>query len=171
MDGLADDQQRAETLKQLLALQRPDGGWSTPGLLADWKGLVDGLSIRTQAFVGGEYVDAASGLLLPFFWHLRNPLLWWAYFAVGWLVRTHYDAVRGWLVPRRGAAVLALASLVAALSALSGLEGPRLLVRARLGAALDAQLHPARMTRRWPGVEPRVYEWNPPLTEQEFGLA
>jgi 4-guanidinobutyraldehyde dehydrogenase/NAD-dependent aldehyde dehydrogenase len=34
---------------------------SHPASLADWKGLVDGLSIRTQAFVGGEYVDAASG--------------------------------------------------------------------------------------------------------------
>jgi squalene-hopene/tetraprenyl-beta-curcumene cyclase len=31
------DEQRAKTLEELLALQRPDGGWSTPGLLADWK--------------------------------------------------------------------------------------------------------------------------------------
>lgn len=35
--GLMSDEQRAETLKELLALQRPDGGWSTPGLLADWR--------------------------------------------------------------------------------------------------------------------------------------
>jgi len=38
IDGLMSDEQRAETLDELLALQRPDGGWSTPGLLADWKG-------------------------------------------------------------------------------------------------------------------------------------
>ena len=37
IDGLMSDEQRAETLKELLARQRPDGGWSTPGLLADWK--------------------------------------------------------------------------------------------------------------------------------------
>jgi squalene-hopene/tetraprenyl-beta-curcumene cyclase len=36
---LMNDQQRSKTLKELFALQRPDGGWSTPGLLADWKGL------------------------------------------------------------------------------------------------------------------------------------
>ncbi len=23
----------------------------------------------------------------------------------------------------------------------------------------------------WPGVEPRVYEWNPPITEEEVGLS
>ena len=36
---LMTDQGRAKTLNELLAIQRPDGGWSTPGLLADWKGL------------------------------------------------------------------------------------------------------------------------------------
>lgn len=39
IDGIATDEQRAATLAELLALQRPDGGWATPGLLADWKGL------------------------------------------------------------------------------------------------------------------------------------
>ena len=36
---LMNDQGRTKTLNELLALQRPDGGWSTPGLLADWEGL------------------------------------------------------------------------------------------------------------------------------------
>ena len=36
---LLTDQERAKTLNELLSLQRPDGGWSTPGLLADWQGL------------------------------------------------------------------------------------------------------------------------------------
>ena len=39
VDDLMNDQGRNKTLDELLALQRPDGGWSTPGLLADWKGL------------------------------------------------------------------------------------------------------------------------------------
>jgi squalene-hopene/tetraprenyl-beta-curcumene cyclase len=34
---LMNKQGRAKTLNDLLKLQRPDGGWSTPGLLADWK--------------------------------------------------------------------------------------------------------------------------------------
>jgi len=75
------------------------------------------------------FVDAASGLLLPFFWHLRNPLLWWGYFALGWMVRLHYDAILTWIAPRRGGLTLAFGSLVVVLSAASGLPGPRLLVR------------------------------------------
>lgn len=39
VSDLMNDQQRAKTLDELFTLQRPDGGWSTPGLLADWKGL------------------------------------------------------------------------------------------------------------------------------------
>lgn len=39
VEDLMNEQGRAKTLNELLALQRPDGGWSTPGLLADWKGL------------------------------------------------------------------------------------------------------------------------------------
>ena len=38
-DFLMNDQQRAKTLDELFAIQRPDGGWSTPGLLADWTDL------------------------------------------------------------------------------------------------------------------------------------
>jgi surface polysaccharide O-acyltransferase-like enzyme len=75
------------------------------------------------------YVDAASGMLVSFFWHLRNPLLWWGYFALGWLVRLHYDAVVAWIAPRRSGTTLVFGVLVVVLSAVSGLEGPRLLVR------------------------------------------
>jgi squalene-hopene/tetraprenyl-beta-curcumene cyclase len=39
INDLMNDQQRNKTLQELLALQLPDGGWSTPGLLADWKDL------------------------------------------------------------------------------------------------------------------------------------
>jgi squalene-hopene/tetraprenyl-beta-curcumene cyclase len=39
VDDLMNDQQRAKTLDELFAIQLPDGGWSTPGLLADWQDL------------------------------------------------------------------------------------------------------------------------------------
>ncbi len=74
-------------------------------------------------------VDPAALWPLPFYWHLRNPLLWWAYFAVGWLVRLHYEAVAHWLCARRGPLAAALAAAVAALTVASGLSGPPLLVR------------------------------------------
>ncbi len=40
VDGIATEEQRQETLSELLALQLDDGGWSTAGFLTDWKGLV-----------------------------------------------------------------------------------------------------------------------------------
>ncbi len=39
VEGIATVEQRDRTLAELLALQLDDGGWSTSGLLTDWKGL------------------------------------------------------------------------------------------------------------------------------------
>lgn len=39
--AIASEAQRKKTLEELLALQLPDGGWSTSGFLTDWEGLVD----------------------------------------------------------------------------------------------------------------------------------
>lgn len=39
IDGIATAQQRTKTRSELLALQLPDGGWSTASFLTDWKGL------------------------------------------------------------------------------------------------------------------------------------
>jgi surface polysaccharide O-acyltransferase-like enzyme len=75
------------------------------------------------------WVDAASGMLTSFFWHLRNPLLWWAYFATGWMLRPAYDPLRRFLRSRRTFALAVCVAAVALLSALSGLAEPRLLVR------------------------------------------
>jgi len=50
ISDLMNDQHRNKTLEELLSLQLPDGGWSTPGLLADWKDLkrLDGKSHDTK---------------------------------------------------------------------------------------------------------------------------
>ena len=50
VDGIATANERAATLAELLALQLPDGGWSTAGFLTDWKGLErnDGEPLDTQ---------------------------------------------------------------------------------------------------------------------------
>jgi surface polysaccharide O-acyltransferase-like enzyme len=52
----------------------------------------------------------------PFFWHLRNPLLWIGYFVCGWVVRLHEAQIRGWLVPHRSAVLAASAGSVVLLA-------------------------------------------------------
>ena len=42
IEGIATEVERQQTLKELLALQLEDGGWSTAGFLTDWKGLARG---------------------------------------------------------------------------------------------------------------------------------
>jgi squalene-hopene/tetraprenyl-beta-curcumene cyclase len=37
LDGLLNEADRASTIKQLLALQKPDGGWCMPALAPDWQ--------------------------------------------------------------------------------------------------------------------------------------
>ncbi len=54
IDGIATEEQRKQTLAELLALQLDDGGWSTSGLLTDWKGLArdDGKPLNTKTSDG-----------------------------------------------------------------------------------------------------------------------
>jgi len=70
VSDLMNAQKRAKTLDELLALQRPDGGWSTPGLLADWKGLerLDGKPHDTKtsdAYATGFTIIIARELGIP----------------------------------------------------------------------------------------------------------
>jgi len=76
-------------------------------------------------------VDAALLLPLPFYWHLRNPLLWWPFFALGWLARLHREALDTWLARGRRETCAALAAGIGLLAAAAALDGhaPRLLVR------------------------------------------
>lgn len=50
VEGIATDAEREKTLSELLALQLPDGGWSTSSFLSDWKGLEreDGKPLDTK---------------------------------------------------------------------------------------------------------------------------
>ena len=48
VDGIATQDERDQTLAELLALQLDDGGWSTAGLLTDWKVRSDGQPLATQ---------------------------------------------------------------------------------------------------------------------------
>lgn len=54
VDGITTEEQRKETLAELLALQLDNGGWSTAGLLTDWKGLArgDGKPLDTKTSDG-----------------------------------------------------------------------------------------------------------------------
>jgi len=90
------------------------------------------------ALLAGQWgVDAAGAWPQDFYWHLRNPLLWWAYFFAGWWLRLERARVEAWIAPRRVAVVFALGVAVVVLtragSEASGL--PRL--AARSAAWLD----------------------------------
>ena len=54
IEGIATEEQRKQTLDELLALQLDDGGWSTAGFLTDWKGLTrgDGKPLNTKTSDG-----------------------------------------------------------------------------------------------------------------------
>jgi surface polysaccharide O-acyltransferase-like enzyme len=59
---------------------------------------------------------------LPFVWHVRNPLLWGAYFVLGWGIGLHLPAVQAWLAPRRRAAVASMAAAVLGLAAAAAFD-------------------------------------------------
>jgi len=103
-------------------------------------------------------VDAAGVWPQDFYWHLRNPLMWWGYFFVGWWLRLERARIEPWLAPRRAGGVASLAAAVALLTWASS-EGsglPRLVARsaawldvyavlAFLGAAAGLATAPRRL--------------------------
>lgn len=91
------------------------------------------LYAATGALVASQwFVDAGSmGGFMPLFWHLRSPLLWWSYFALGWVARLHEPQLRSWLAPRRRLLLVVIGVGVIALSWLGSLADvlPRMLLR------------------------------------------
>jgi len=75
-----------------------------------------GLTVLTIACQG--WLESSTTLFLPIFWHIRNPMLWWGYFLLGWMIRLHHDRVRRWIGARRG---VILALLTLAIMACTGL--------------------------------------------------
>ncbi len=70
VEGIATEAERKETLTELLALQLPDGGWSTAGFLTDWEGLVadDASPLKTEISDGygtGLVIVIARELGIP----------------------------------------------------------------------------------------------------------
>ena len=70
VNGIASEEQRKEALTQLLSRQLDDGGWSTAGLLTDWKGLArsDGEPLDTKTSDGygtGFVIVVARELGVP----------------------------------------------------------------------------------------------------------
>jgi len=56
--------------------------------------------------------------LFTFFWHIRDPLLWWGYFLLGWVLRLHHEPVRRFVTSHRGALVAAAVAAVGLLALL-----------------------------------------------------
>ena len=70
IDGIATEKERQQTLRELMALQLEDGGWSTAGFLTDWKGLTrgDGQPLHTKTSDGygtGLNIVIARELRVP----------------------------------------------------------------------------------------------------------
>ena len=80
------------------------------------------LLLVTQAFF-----ESGTQLLMPFFWHVRNPLLWWGYFLLGWWIRLHYGPIRGWITQRRVPLMVGLAVAIVVFTgyATSGIGAPQ----------------------------------------------
>ena len=77
-------------------------------------------------------VDAAPwGIPLPIRWHIRSPLLWWAYFLLGWSVRLYARPLAYQLARHRRALAVGFVASALLLTGASALEGfaPRLFVR------------------------------------------
>jgi surface polysaccharide O-acyltransferase-like enzyme len=74
-------------------------------------------------------VDAAVWLPVDLYVQVRSPLLWWAYFLLGWLLRVNRATFEHWVVPHRARIAIPLAVTVALLTWTSAQTGPFLLVR------------------------------------------
>ena len=80
-----------------------------------------GLTILALAAQG--YVDV-FGVKISMFWQFRSPLLWWAYFLIGWQVRLHHAGVAARLERIRVPLSCGLAIAIVALSTAIAADPP-----------------------------------------------
>jgi len=72
---------------------------------------------------GQAYVESGVlGWWIDLFWYIRNPLMWWAYFLAGWLLRLGYERAEPWVRARRRPLVALAASALGVCAALLALE-------------------------------------------------
>jgi surface polysaccharide O-acyltransferase-like enzyme len=84
--------------------------------------------------LAGQAATEALIVPLPLFWHLRSPLMWWAYWFVGALYGRRRAAIASWLGHGRNAAAGAfVAASLAAASLAASFAAPELSVADRLG--------------------------------------
>lgn len=96
------------------------------------------LSIATGLLLAAQWtVDVAPLGALPLTWHIRSPLLWWAYFLIGWTVRLRAAPLSAWVGRRRLPLAAGLLLAFAALTAASALGGRAPLLLVRSAAWLD----------------------------------
>lgn len=84
------------------------------------------LLVFTGAFLVGQGAAETRMVTVPWFWHMRSPLTWWAYFCLGWLARLHEERIRSFLRSHvailAGILVITLAAVSIAVSA--GIDMP-----------------------------------------------
>ena len=58
-------------------------------------------------FCSQGWLESGGLMGLNWFWQTRNPLLWYAYFLLGWLIRLNYEGIHDTLVGRRAESAIA----------------------------------------------------------------
>jgi fucose 4-O-acetylase-like acetyltransferase len=77
-----------------------------------------GIGVLCVAAVGMQWVFETGQMgIYPFFVHVRNPLLWFGYFCVGWWLRLYDKSAIAWI---RGHRTPLIVGTVGAIAALSG---------------------------------------------------
>jgi surface polysaccharide O-acyltransferase-like enzyme len=69
-------------------------------------------ALTTAMIVSQGWLESGAWTPLPIFWHIRDPLLWWGYFLLGWMIRLHHEPIRRWIGEHRGVLVAAFGLLI-----------------------------------------------------------
>ena len=78
----------------------------------------------TAAFVAAQWLmEIGTFGLMHLTWQIRNPMMWWAYFLIGWSVRLHAEPLSRIVASRRTALAAGCTAAALLLTAASALEG------------------------------------------------